>query len=138
MSRGNNYNFNVLVGREIVAVDGLEPNSECVAFKCADGSEWRMVHDQDCCEGVNVEEIVGDPADAIGKVINAREETSWSHPEGFVTEGRYLESYTWTFYILQTDKGAITIRWLGQSNGYYSERVDFECTREAAAQEQAP
>ena len=127
MSYDNDHDIAKLNGRTITAVHGLETGNDEVRIECADGSVWRMFHCRDCCESVNVEDVCGDAADLIGTVIDARMETNAeAHPEGKVFEYE-PESFTWTFYIIQTDKGAVTIRWLGESNGYYSEGVDFAC-----------
>jgi hypothetical protein len=121
--------FSDLLGKTLTQIDGATEGSECIRFFADDGSRWRMEHYQDCCESVDVAEIVGDVADLIGSPILLAEEVTHDcvTPDGVeVGAGRYLDdSYTWTFYKLATAKGHVTLRWLGTSNGYYSESVDF-------------
>ena len=55
----------------------------------------------------------------------AEESSSDKNPDG-VTKGYQDDSFTWTFYKFATRKGYVDVRWYGESNGYYSEAVDFE------------
>ncbi len=97
----------------------ISVNNEQILFYCSNGDDYKMYHEQDCCESVTIEEIIGDLKDLIGfEIIEAREDSS----QGKTEEG----SETWTFYNISTKKGFVTIRWYGESNGYYSEQVDFE------------
>lgn len=79
-----------------------------------------FLHDQDCCETVELYDVVGDLQDLIGSPILRAEKRS---QDGGDTGG---ESSTWTFYELATIKGSVTLRWMGQSNGYYSEDVSLK------------
>ncbi len=117
--------FSDLVGKTLSAIEGGK-GSDRLVFVLEDGSRYVMYHSQDCCESVEIEDICGDLGDLVGTPILQAEESSnrdtW--PEG-VKKPDYLYSYTWTFYRLATIKGGVVIRWFGESNGYYSESVDF-------------
>ena len=118
-----------LVGKVLRERVGKEGGNE-MRFITVDGEEYLLYHDQDCCETVEILYICGDLDDLIGSPLLRAEvvsEENSENPEDVDMEelDEYQESYTWTFYKLATIKGSVTIRWYGQSNGYYSEEVSF-------------
>jgi hypothetical protein len=118
--------FDDLTGKTITSIDMLG-NKQQMVFKTNDGKTYLMHHYQDCCEMVYIEDIAGDLKDVIGYPVLLAEtvsNTNWPSNAHF-EKYKYTESYTWTFYKLATIWGGITIRWYGESNGYYSESVDF-------------
>ena len=115
--------FADLLGETLTSATG-EVGGEEIRFITASGKTYLMYHSQDCCESVRVESIVGDLSDLIGTPILLAEEAVGPRPAELAPP-EYLESETWTFYKLATIKGYVDIRWHGESNGYYSESVDF-------------
>ena len=84
-------------------------------------------HHQDCCESVTIDEVIGDVDDLIGSpIVRATEDTNIDENPGGVEVPEYQDSFTWTFYNIATAKGHVTIRWYGESNGYYSETASFD------------
>lgn len=83
-----------------------------------------LAHIQDCCEDVDVEDIVGDLSDLEGTPILVAERRT-SDPSMDEMGQRRDESATWTFFELRTAKGSVTVRFYGSSNGYYGEEADL-------------
>lgn len=115
--------------KKITRIEGLEVGSEKVTIETSDGYVFTMHHKQACCEYVRIEDVNGDAHDLIGEVVRVAEERT---NEDHDPPREYDDSHTWTFYTLRTRKGSVDIRWLGESNGYYSERVDVDITKKRA------
>lgn len=112
-----------ILGKTLVCITGMEKDSENIIFECSDGTQYKMYHEQDCCEDVRVEDVCGDVSNLLGSPLTMAEDISEACKLGALSE--YTESYTWTWYKFGTVKGYVTVRWYGESNGYYSEQVDF-------------
>lgn len=115
-------NINELIGKTLtnVIVGG---DMESIVFESACGKRYQMSHHQRCCENVRIEDLCGDVTDLVGSpILQADESTNNDLQPGQES----CESFTWTFYRITTMKGQVVIRWLGTSNGYYSESVHFE------------
>lgn len=110
-----------LLGKTLTKVEVNKDKDE-IFFTDTEGVQYKMYHEQDCCECVNIEDIEGDLQDLVGSPIKQAEEVTNSDDP---FEKIDVDSFTWTYYKLATIKGYVTIRWFGESNGYYSESVDF-------------
>ena len=119
-----------MVGVTLLAIEG-KVGDEQMTFVAEDGRKFVFWYEHDCCASCSVEDVCGDLADLVGSPIVEAEEVSNYAPEAGkapweLSKDAYTpESYTWTFYRFSTAKGTVTIRWLGESNGYYSESVSF-------------
>ena len=108
--------FNAMQGRTLYKI---AQHDDEIFFYFTEQNYLRMYHQQNCCEDVHVESVVGDLNDLIGEPLLLVEEVVQADPNA-------SESGTWTFYKFATRKGYVDIRWVGSSNGYYSEGVDLD------------
>jgi hypothetical protein len=102
----------LMKGKTFVKVEGSVGSGEM---------RFLFGHYQDCCESVDINDIVGDLQDLVGEPLLIAEEVSGATEP----DEEHYESYTYTFYKFATRKGYVDVRWLGESNGYYSESVDL-------------
>lgn len=109
-----------MLGATLESVVGAMGADEMLLV-ATDGRAFRFYHSQDCCENVQIEDVCGDLNDLVGSPLVEAEEVSNDD-----VPPCEADSFTWTFYRFGTAKGSVTVRWLGMSNGYYAEGVDFE------------
>ena len=105
-----------MIGEVLTNVD-IGDRDEGVLFTCQSGKQFRMYHDQDCCESVGIEDQSGDFHKLIGKKLVYVGET-----DGKSGENDY-GTFTDTEYTFKVDDHTVIVKWHGESNGYYSESV---------------
>lgn len=107
-----------LIGKTLILIEGMEQESESIKFWASNGDTYEMYHDQCCCEHVWLEDVAGNVTDLIDTpILNVEVRTNTGNTE--------WGSSTYTYYTISTIKGYVDLRWYGESNGYYSESVDF-------------
>lgn len=121
-----------LVGKTITNIQRNDKGTvgynsgEEIIFTMSDGSRYAMYHEQDCCESVYIDDIVGDLNDLLNSPLTLASEDYNSNN----SKAEDDESFTWTFYNFATVKGYVTIKWYGSSNGYYSESAQISKIKE--------
>ena len=111
-------------GKTIQEIRGCKKHSDEVTIKFTDGTCLKFYHQQDCCETVLLEDFDATPEDLVNaNIISIEERVSRNEIKPL---NDWDESYTWTFYIIKTSKFTMSMRWYGESNGWYSETVDID------------
>lgn len=118
--------FDTLLGKSFEKVVNTDSGIE---FTEVGGQVYVLEHQQECCEDVYLESVVGDLQDLVHTPITVAEEIDSSGLPDDLDPGPSPEDadtslyHTWTFYKLATRKGFVDLRWYGSSNGYYSEKA---------------
>lgn len=114
--------INELIGEILTHIDVDEDNNE-IMLTTESGRIIKIFHYQDCCESVRIEDTEGNWHTLIGKVITDASEEVF--PEGDPPP-EYSDSWTRTVLTFKVDNSTVISRWIGESNGYYSESVNIE------------
>jgi len=110
-----------LEGKTLQQIDQYDAHT--LVFTATTGERFALFHEQDCCESVYLADVTGDFSDLLGRPLTLVQVSSSKRPYSGRKENR--ESSTWTFYKFATLAGYVDLRWVGESNGYYSEEVSF-------------
>lgn len=111
------YGGGTLSDLEGMVFTGYEKDSDYLMFFTDDNRIVLFNHDQQCWENVYLADITGDLDDLIGSEIL---QATCSKKDASDDD----KSSTWTFYKFATRKGYVDLRWIGESNGNYSEEVN--------------
>ena len=115
----NNYLYDeqIIVGKTVKSI--VNNNNKELLLDFTDGSRGVFYHGQDCCESVYIQE-----SDDLS-LLEAATITAITKEETDASEYSY-DSSTLTTLLFVSKIGKVKVTWLGISNGYYSESVDFK------------
>jgi hypothetical protein len=110
--------FDVLVGEVLDAVD-IDREKDQIFLTTRSGRQFLIYHEQKCCETVEISGQDGSFDKLIGKpIVEARDNAVDTSEEA-------ADSQTTTTLVFRVDDHTVISRWVGDSNGYYSESVDI-------------
>jgi hypothetical protein len=118
--RRRHVEFSDLVGEVLDAVD-IDREENQILLTTRSGRKFLVYHEQDCCETVAIHWQDGSFDKLIGKPIVEAREFAVDTGE---SESDY-DSQTTTTLVFRVDDQTVISRWIGDSNGYYSESVDI-------------
>ena len=107
-------------------VTHIDESGDEIMITVEDGTKYHLYHDQNCCECVKiVDSVNGELHELVGrKILFIEKDNDNDIPED--VDIHPYDSYTWTEISFVTNEKTIISRWIGESNGYYSESVDIE------------
>lgn len=121
MGYSNRVELNSLVGEVLTYID-TDGKGE-IMLTTESGRKIRIYHEQDCCESVRIEDTEGNWHNLIGKVIV---EVNYDIDPSGAPMPEYPDSWTRTNLTFKVNDATVISKWIGESNGYYSESVDIE------------
>jgi hypothetical protein len=120
--------FRQLIGKTIVKIEFLEEDDRII-FTTDDKTAYSCYHMQECCEIVQIEQIIGDLQSICNSPIVEAEWHEYYHDISSDDEENDVYSRTTTTQYILTEQGeSVKIIWDGQSNGCYGEAPYFGLT----------
>ena len=110
-------NVNDLIGETLTHID-VDDEDNQIMLTTQSGRQIVIKHYQDCCENVHIVDTEGHWHELIGKPI-----ISTSHDETEMEDA--YDHGTRTVITFRVDGATVISRWIGESNGYYSESVSL-------------
>jgi len=110
-----------LVGEILTHID-VDADNEEILLTTQSGRRFRVYHNQNCCENVNIVDTEGEWHTLLNKKLVEVKHTEY---DDGVPPYDGCESYTKTAILFRVDDATVISRWVGTSNGYYSETVDL-------------
>jgi hypothetical protein len=119
--------FHTLKGKIITKISVIKQTERIDQIRIEVGAKnFRLFHDEACCEEVQLVKIIGKIESIIGKKITLAEEDSFEPPWWKGEYSEFSRTHTWSSYYLEAGTSRLELWFLGQSNGCYSEVLEFQ------------